>query len=256
MVRMADTSLERGRPMATLRTRALPLVAFGLTALAYRVTQSKKIKGAVTSARSTPEIVVERGSPVVALLTRALPIAALGLAVLAYMVSAPSKESQDRDTMAIAPPTVEITTTPVSHLATALSAGAQFDTPSESHLVPSTTPWPSVTATPGPPVVADYPSEPATVTPRATSQPTPAATVRPMDDPRPAISPSINQPALVQASPPTAATPTSQAIYIVKPGDTLTAIAQRHGTYVDVIAQANQLTNRDRLQVGQSLHLP
>ena len=82
----------------------------------------------------------------------------------------------------------------------------------------------------------------------------------PLDDPRPAISPSINQPALVpalvQAAPPTAATRTSQAIYIVKPGDTLTAIAQRHGTSVDVIAQANQLTNRDRLQVGQALHLP
>ncbi len=252
--------------MPTSRTRALLLVAFGLTVLAYRVTKPKKVKGTVTIAPSTPEIIAKRGSPRVALLTRALPVAALGLtflAYVAYVVSAPSQESQDRGTMALAPPTIESTPTPVSRLTTALSEGAQFDTPAESQWAPITTAWPSVTATPGASVVADQPSEPATVTPiipLATSQPTPAAAVTPVvapiDDTRPAIPPSINQPALVQASPPIAATPTSQAIYIVKPGDTLTAIARRHGTHVDAIAQVNQLTNRDRLQVGQALHLP
>ena len=251
--------------MPTSRTRALLLVAFGLTVLAYRVTKPKKVKGTVTIAPSTPEIIAKRGSPRVALLTRALPVAALGLtflAYVAYVVSAPSQESQDRGTMALAPPTIEITPTPVSRLTTALSEGAQFDTPAESQWAPITTAWPSVTATPGASVLADQPSEPATVTPiipLATSQPTPAATVppvgAPIDDTRPAIPPSINQPALVQASPPIAATPTSQAIYIVKPGDTLTAIARRHGTHVDAIAQVNQLTNRARLQVGQALHL-
>jgi predicted chitinase len=44
--------------------------------------------------------------------------------------------------------------------------------------------------------------------------------------------------------------------YTVQPGDTLSAIAERHGTSVDAIARENGITNPNFIQVGQQLRIP
>ncbi|MFN7132144.1 MAG: LysM peptidoglycan-binding domain-containing protein [Myxococcales bacterium] len=46
------------------------------------------------------------------------------------------------------------------------------------------------------------------------------------------------------------------ARYAVKPGDTLTGIAKRHGTTASALQQLNALANPDRLRVGQVLKVP
>jgi LysM repeat protein len=54
-----------------------------------------------------------------------------------------------------------------------------------------------------------------------------------------------------------AAAPTVAAAgYIVRPGDTLTAIAARHGTTVSALAAANRITDPDRIRIGQLLTIP
>ncbi|WNG21544.1 LysM peptidoglycan-binding domain-containing protein [Cystobacter fuscus] len=44
--------------------------------------------------------------------------------------------------------------------------------------------------------------------------------------------------------------------YTVRSGDTLSGIAQRHGTTVSALAQANGIRNPDFIQVGQKLSIP
>lgn len=44
--------------------------------------------------------------------------------------------------------------------------------------------------------------------------------------------------------------------YTVQPGDTLSLIAQRFGVPVDLLAQANEITNPNLIQVGQVLTIP
>jgi LysM repeat protein len=44
--------------------------------------------------------------------------------------------------------------------------------------------------------------------------------------------------------------------YTVKPGDTLNAIATRHGTTVDALQSINNLPDRNVLSVGQKLVIP
>jgi N-acetylmuramoyl-L-alanine amidase len=46
------------------------------------------------------------------------------------------------------------------------------------------------------------------------------------------------------------------AAYEVRPGDTLSAIAARQGTSVDALARANDLTDPNRIFVGQVLTIP
>ena len=46
---------------------------------------------------------------------------------------------------------------------------------------------------------------------------------------------------------------TAGTVYVVKAGDTLSAIAKRHGTTVAAIAKANSITNPNRIAVGQRL---
>lgn len=48
----------------------------------------------------------------------------------------------------------------------------------------------------------------------------------------------------------------SLIIYVVKPGDSLYALAQRYGITTNDITYANQLSNPDRLAVGQALVIP
>ncbi|WP_082101576.1 LysM peptidoglycan-binding domain-containing protein [Demequina rhizosphaerae] len=49
---------------------------------------------------------------------------------------------------------------------------------------------------------------------------------------------------------------TSSAVYTVKSGDTLSAIAQRHGTTVAALARSNSLANASTIFVGQRLTVP
>jgi murein DD-endopeptidase MepM/ murein hydrolase activator NlpD len=48
----------------------------------------------------------------------------------------------------------------------------------------------------------------------------------------------------------------AQASYRVRPGDTLSGIAQRHGTSVSALMRENGLTNPDRVRAGTTLKLP
>jgi len=47
-----------------------------------------------------------------------------------------------------------------------------------------------------------------------------------------------------------------EALYVVSPGDTLSAIAARHGVSASALAQANGISNPNRIYVGQNLVIP
>ncbi|HMO60357.1 MAG TPA: LysM domain-containing protein [Roseiflexaceae bacterium] len=51
-------------------------------------------------------------------------------------------------------------------------------------------------------------------------------------------------------------TPTPSGLYVVQPGDTLSALAVEFGTTVGELIAANGLTDPDALQVGQTLIIP
>jgi LysM repeat protein len=53
-----------------------------------------------------------------------------------------------------------------------------------------------------------------------------------------------------------APSPTPSGLYVVQPGDTLSALAEAFGTTVDEIMAANGLTDPDALQAGQTLIIP
>lgn len=57
-------------------------------------------------------------------------------------------------------------------------------------------------------------------------------------------------------SPPVIAEAMPQAIYQVKPGDTLSDIARRNGLTVENLVSANNLPNQDRIRAGQVLKVP
>ncbi|MSP14448.1 MAG: LysM peptidoglycan-binding domain-containing protein [Chloroflexi bacterium] len=44
--------------------------------------------------------------------------------------------------------------------------------------------------------------------------------------------------------------------YTVRTGDTLTSIARQYGTTVDAIVRENNITDKDRIKVGQQLRIP
>ena len=50
--------------------------------------------------------------------------------------------------------------------------------------------------------------------------------------------------------------PGSCSSYVVKPGDTLSGIAQHYGVTVHEIQQANNISNADVIYVGQKLQVP
>lgn len=63
------------------------------------------------------------------------------------------------------------------------------------------------------------------------------------------------------APPSTTTTPTSamaaeSTAYVVQPGDTLSAIADRFGVSVDAISQANSMTDVNDIKPGQELVIP
>lgn len=82
---------------------------------------------------------------------------------------------------------------------------------------------------------ADSPAAPAAET--SASTPTPPAPTTP--------APSKPAPTTANAQ-----------TYTVRPGDTLSAIAARHGTTVEAVAQANHIANPNEIEVGQVLIIP
>ena len=124
--------------------------------------------------------------------------------------------------------------------------------------IPTAIPPPTATQTPIPiptatPSATQPPSPTATTPATATSVPTASATptliATAITGQTATITPtSTSVPIATQALP---ATPT----YIVQEGDTLYAIAQRYGTTVEAIMQANGL-NSTRINIGQNLRIP
>ena len=51
-------------------------------------------------------------------------------------------------------------------------------------------------------------------------------------------------------------TPTPAGLYVVKPGDTLSKIADEHATTIDEIMAANNLSDPDLIAAGQHLTIP
>lgn len=71
------------------------------------------------------------------------------------------------------------------------------------------------------------------------------------DDPEPAATTSTT------AAPTTTTTTTEpDQVHVVESGETLGAIAQRYGTTVQAIAEANELADPNVLAVGQELVIP
>jgi LysM repeat protein len=68
----------------------------------------------------------------------------------------------------------------------------------------------------------------------------------------PALPVTYNQPVPPPSSPP----PAGPTVYVVRAGDTLQRIAARFGTTWQAIAAANNLTNPNRILVGQRLVIP
>ena len=68
------------------------------------------------------------------------------------------------------------------------------------------------------------------------------------------VMPADQTAAMVQA--PVAQSTTGSFIYVVQRGDTLASIAQRFGTTVQAIAQANGITNPNLIFAGQQLIIP
>jgi LysM repeat protein len=86
-------------------------------------------------------------------------------------------------------------------------------------------------------------------TPLATEAPTPTASASPSPTPVPATpAPTL--------APTAASTPAPQQTYVVAQGDSLAAIAERFGTTVGALQEANGIDDPDEIIVGQVLVIP
>ncbi len=119
----------------------------------------------------------------------------------------------------------------------------------ELKIPPQATDTPEPTATPSP-----EPTQTATASPTATSTPGPTKATSPTRTPR--TSPTAT-PAPTNTPAPTATqAPSSPTTYIVKPGDTLLAIANQFGRSVEAFAIYNNITDPTALRVNQELKIP
>src|SRR5262245_2218541 len=92
-------------------------------------------------------------------------------------------------------------------------------------------------------------------TPIPTPAPTPAPTEPPTGTPTPTATPAPTPAPTATAKPSPTPKPTFRT-YVVKSGDTLSAIAARFHTTVSAIAALNHLADPGRLSVGQVLLIP
>jgi hypothetical protein len=67
------------------------------------------------------------------------------------------------------------------------------------------------------------------------------------------ITPAFPKQVAIPATPPSIATNTVSRTYIVKEGDSLSAIAKKLGTSVDALCKLNGITNPDSLKLGQKI---
>lgn len=121
---------------------------------------------------------------------------------------------------------------------------------------PTWVPPPTRTTTPGPSAGATVISveETPTVLP-ATPTPSPP-TSRPVPTLTP-VSPTPTTPVVLPTPVPPTPVPVEPTFtYVVRPGDTLYSIAQRHGTTVAELVRLNDLPSSDYIKVGQSLQIP
>lgn len=89
-----------------------------------------------------------------------------------------------------------------------------------------------------------------TATPTATLEPT--ATPSPQPTATPTLEPTVTP----TAAPTQTSAPSGRVTYIVKPGDTLSSIATKYGISWQALAEANKLTSRSTLRIGQELVIP
>lgn len=74
---------------------------------------------------------------------------------------------------------------------------------------------------------------------------------------KPVVIPVVENPPMPRPVIPTPAAPKPAAkIYKVKVGDTLSAIARKHGTTVATLVKLNKIKNANLIRVGQSIKLP
>ena len=104
------------------------------------------------------------------------------------------------------------------------------------------------TATPSP-----SPSATTAPSPTPTSRPSPSPTLIPASSPTAVPTPT---PTSVATAAPTPVPPPPAQTYTVVEGDTLAAIAQRFGTSVDALQQANGIEDPDEIVIGQVLVIP
>jgi LysM repeat protein len=122
-------------------------------------------------------------------------------------------------------------------------------TPVEPH--PVALAPPVVTSPPAAMVARATPVEPRPQAPAVA----PATAWRPAVEPRPTPQAPVATAAVSAPVPPPART-AQQKEYKVRPGDTLFAIAQRHGITVATVAAANRLSPQSSVKAGQTLLLP
>lgn len=72
----------------------------------------------------------------------------------------------------------------------------------------------------------------------------------------PAAHPPANSPRALHSPAARADSSATDDSYVVRRGDTLSSIARRYKVSVRSLEQANHLSNRDHIEVGQRLHIP
>ncbi|MBI2862578.1 MAG: LysM peptidoglycan-binding domain-containing protein [Chloroflexi bacterium] len=88
-------------------------------------------------------------------------------------------------------------------------------------------------------------------TPKAATDLAPSPTATRYGAFQPTASPTSEPEDLGTSSP-----PEEPRVHVVQPGDSLYGLAQRYGTTVEAIAEANGITDPRRLSVGQELVIP
>lgn len=74
--------------------------------------------------------------------------------------------------------------------------------------------------------------------------------------PVPTLARPDTSPTLAPGSTPNAPNPSGRTTYTVQAGDTLAEIAAEYGVDLDELAEANDITNIDRIEVGDVLVIP